>query len=117
LLRVVPVLRWLLSFVAALALVGQAAAAYAGAGIVGDTSCCCPVPTECKCHDHDGKPKPAPILKRCGGDEVKLVAPVVLLAIAPPAPVVCVTRRAVAVEHVASPLPDEPSIAIEKPPF
>jgi hypothetical protein len=82
---VVPVVRWLLTLVVALAVASSSAVSFASAGVVGDSQCCCPIKAKCKCHDHDKDPRSAPTLKRCNG-EGKLVLPVIATAIevAPP---------------------------------
>lgn len=74
-------LRWLLLIFTAISLVGSSLTSWAAAGVIGDASCCCPVKSKCKCHDHDGKPDSSPTLKKCGG-EAKLVAPVIVHAVA-----------------------------------
>jgi hypothetical protein len=81
----VPVLRWLIPLVAALALVGQSVAAWAAAGTFGAAHCCCPEPQRCKCHDH-GDPRNHAELRRCSG-EAERVAPAPLVAAPPPPPV------------------------------
>jgi hypothetical protein len=55
-------------------------------------------------------------MKRCHGG-AELVAPAMLLAIAPAVPIVSETRTVHVVEHVVMPLPEDRPIAIEKPPF
>ena len=115
-LRAVPVLRWLVPLVAALALVGQSLAAWAAAGTIGEAKCCCPRPKQCKCHDH-GDPKTDAELRRCTGD-AELVAPAPLVAappaIAEPACELAVTRRAPPPPPVLSERRAEPP---ETPPF
>lgn len=109
-------LRWLLPVVAALALMGQAVAAWAAAGVTGEAACCCPSPERCKCPDHDSAPRQAQ-LKRCDGAGEQ-VAPAVLAAVlpAPPAAWVApaVTRVAPAVPAA---FPEAVAAPPEKPPF
>jgi hypothetical protein len=107
-LRLVPVLRWLLPLVAALALVGQSLTAWAAAGSFGDPTCCCPQPKKCKCHDH-GDSKSDAELRRCTGG-AKLVAPAPLIAEPPAVPEVACE---VAVARVA--LPPPPALSTSRP--
>lgn len=112
----VVILRWLIPIVAALALTGQAVAAWAAAGVIGEAACCCPSPDRCKCHDHDGSSSQAE-LRRCAGD-AELVAPAPLAAVPPEAPAVA---REVAVPSAAPPAPPVLPVHLldppEKPPF
>lgn len=111
-----PLSRWLLPLVAVLALLGQAATAYAAAGIVGSLRCCCPDPAYCKC-DHDTKAPKSPVMKPCGSGQADVVPPAVQLAIEPTVEVAIVARPAQSVVHVVTQLPEDRPIEIEKPPF
>lgn len=115
---VVPsALRLLLPIVAALTLLAQPVVARAAAGLVGDTACCCPDPRTCDCHDHQGHGHDDQRMKRCGNDVVKLVAPVLLTALRPPAPPALVPpRRAIAPTFVPVALPERRPDRPEKPP-
>ncbi len=108
-------LRWLLPIVAAIALLGNAAAAFAAAGTFGHSKCCCPSPKVCKCHDHD-KPKHDEQLRRCSGDAVK-VTPVLQVTVIPE-PIETVALMAeVEIEHASTLVPDQFVTEPEKPPF
>lgn len=110
-------LRWLLPLIAAAAVLGGSVTTWAAAGLTGDAACCCPVKAKCKCHDHDEAPSPAPELNKCG-DVMKLVAPIVQIAI--PAVAVHPTaepRVADATLPAPLPLPDDRTIDVETPPF
>ncbi|MDQ3366693.1 MAG: hypothetical protein M3680_14810 [Myxococcota bacterium] len=112
-----PLLRWLLPLIAALALLSSTVAAWASAGIVGGDDCCCPVKTTCKCHDHDDRAPSAPELKRCG-ERVERVAPTLLVAIEPASPEIHVTeRRETAAPPALEPMPDDLPTPPEPPPF
>jgi hypothetical protein len=108
--------RWLLPLVAVVALLGNAATTWAGAGMVGDTQCCCPDPERCKCHDHDGEAAPTSELKRCSGD-VQIVAPIHLIAIAPSLVSIAAAPVATAVDVDPPPIADHVPEPPEKPPF
>ena len=109
-------LRWLLPIVTVLAVLGQAVAAYAAAGVIGEASCCCPSPAKCKCHDHDGKSS-SEQLQRCSG-EAKLVAPAPTIAVVPTADAPAAEPRVTALppRDPAPPLAELPR-APEPPPF
>lgn len=115
---VVPgVLRWLLSIVAAIALLGTSATSFAAAGFIGDSECCCPNPDTCKCHDHDKEPAPNPTMKRCGG-EAKQVAPASVVAtLVDPVEPVTTTVNVMEVEFATEPPPPDRSTRPEKPPL
>jgi hypothetical protein len=101
-----------------LVLLGSQVAAWAAAGVIGESECCCPVKAQCRCHDHDGdRPSSGPVLKKCGG-EAELVAPIVLAAVAPRPPELRpIARLLGALVHRLSPLPDTFAREPETPPF
>lgn len=109
--------RVLLPLLAVVALLMQAPLALASAGLVGDTSCCCPDPDKCECHDHDGRAQHDAEMKRCGGGPVKVVAPILLAAVPPPARPMLLPARAIAaaVDTVVV-LPEGRPERPEKPP-
>jgi hypothetical protein len=113
----IPVLTRLLPIVAALTLLGQPVAAYAGAGIIyGDMFCCCPDREHCKCRGEDG-PSPEQEMRRCV-DQAKLVAPVVLPMV--PAPRLAIEPEPRETERPALPLPPLPESRVvvpDVPPF
>lgn len=110
-------LRLLLPIVAALTLLAQPVTTWAGAGVVGDTACCCPDPHKCACHDRKDADRDGPQLKRCSTGAIELVAPVVLVALAPAAPPARVVPRArTALTWVPAALPERPADRPEKPP-
>jgi hypothetical protein len=109
-------LRWLLPIVAALALTGQAVAAWAAAGVTGEAACCCPSPERCKCPDHDGAPRQAE-LRRCDGAGAQ-VAPAVLAAVLPAPPAVAALPAVTRVAPVVfATFPEAAPPPPEKPPF
>lgn len=111
-----PVLRWLLPLVFAVALVGQAWAGWAAVGTFGESTCCCPTPEQCRCHDHD-EPHPDAQMKRCGGS-AQLVAPAAMVAVSPAAPAIFVEARvAIAPAPAPAELKDGLPIDPEIPPF
>jgi hypothetical protein len=109
-------LRWLLTVVAALAVLTGSVTAYAAAGLFGDSVCCCPDPDACKCHDHDVTPDDAPKLKRCSGD-AQLVTPHVSAAVVPEPALDVEQRTTIVLDYAESPPPDERYLDIESPPF
>lgn len=113
-LIIVPLLRWLLPLVAALALVGQAATTYAAAGVVGSLHCCCPDLAHCKC-SHEA-PK-TPTMKSCGQGDAKLVEPAVQVATTPVIALAIAVQTTSAVVHAPMFAPEDRPIEIEKPPF
>lgn len=114
---VVPLVRLLLPIIAAVALLVQPVTTWAAAGIERELKCCCPDPDKCECHDH-GKGPAAPSMRRCDTGQVKLVAPVVLTAVAPPASPAIIAARPMKAPVV---VPAEPveifALPPEKPPF
>lgn len=113
---VVPVLRWLLPLVAALALTGQAVVTFAAAGVDAVMLCCCPDPERCTCDDHDGDRDEGDHLTRCSvlGELTVPIVPVAALA----APVVATPPEVAAVAWPPPrPLPASRSIEVEPPPF
>jgi hypothetical protein len=111
------VLRWLLSLIAAMTLLGSAMTAWAAAGIQGDSTCCCPDQAKCKCLEDDGKPGEAPTLKRCGGQADWVdpgVVPAIPLAAAPRISDVAVALIATVDRE---PIPDSRTLEPETPPF
>lgn len=112
-----PVVRLLLPLCAVLALLAQPPMAWASSGIVGDTHCCCPDPATCECHDHEGDAHHDAKMKRCGSDPVKLVAPLLLVAVPAPArPALEPPRTIVAPAFVVPILPAGRPERPEKPP-
>lgn len=112
-----PLVRWLLPLVAALAFVGSSVTAWAAAGMIGESECCCPVKAKCKCHDHDKTPAPSAEIKRCNG-EAELVVPAIpagLLAVAFTVPVPTRIQAPRVVMRV--PIPDDRTLEPETPPF
>ena len=111
-----PVLRWLLPIIAAIAIGGSSVVAFAAAGMTGKSECCCPVKAKCKCHDHDD-PSSTPTMKRCGG-EGKLVAPMLAAAITPPAVEVRdAPRTSCRLAQLPEPIPEDRALEIATPPF
>ena len=81
-MTVVPVwLRRVVPLVVALAMIANAAAAWAAADVRGRSYCCCPDPKACPCNDH-GAPR-APELQRCGRDAIQAALPDVMPAVIP----------------------------------
>lgn len=112
----VPVVRWLLTIIAALAIAASSAVSFASSGVVGDSECCCPIKAKCKCHDHDRDPNSSPSLKQCSG-EGKLVSPVAATAIAAPPPELTdVPRTLCPPPRIPARVPEDRSIEIETPP-
>ena len=110
-------LRWLLTFIAAIAVLGSSVMSWAGAGVTGDASCCCPVKAKCKCHDHDKQQDGAPVLKQCNS-KGEFVAPVIAPAVPAAAPELIVARPRIAGSPLLCPsVPEDRSIEPETPPF
>lgn len=113
---VVPVVRWLLTLIVALAVASSSAVSFASAGVVGDSECCCPIKAKCKCHDHDKDPHSAPTLKRCNGAG-KLVLPVIATAIEVAPPELADAPRTRCPETLLpAPIPEDRTIEIVTPP-
>ncbi len=108
--------RWLLPIIAAFAVLLGSVTAYAGAGLVGETECCCPDPDACKCHEHDGDPHPDDLMKKCGG-EAERVAPEIVAAVLPVAPVTRVAATVAPAVRLPLPVPESRHVEIETPPF
>lgn len=110
-------LRWLLPIIAAIAVLGSSVMSWAGAGVIGDASCCCPVKAKCKCHDHDKDPGGPPTLKQCKS-EGKLVAPVTVPAVAAvPLELFVARPRITILPSEPSSVPEDRTIELETPPF
>ena len=110
------VLRWLLSLLAVLTLLGASVNAWATAGFHGEPDCCCPVKSECECHDHDAEPDDSTKLNRCGG-EATFAAPAVVPALVPDMPVlVADIETMIEIEQVVR-SPDEWFATPDKPPI
>lgn len=108
-------LRWLLPIVAAVALLGNAALAFAAAGTFGHSKCCCPNPKTCKCHDHD-QPKQDDQMRRCAGDAVK-ASPSLPSVVIPPVLESVVVLAEQEIEYVTILASDQYVSEPEKPPF
>jgi hypothetical protein len=111
----VPFVRWLVSLVTVLTLLGQPLGAFASAGEKTDIRCCCPDPDTCACHDHDGDSDAT--MKRCAGAEHQILPLVVVATIAVALDVTDVPRADRTVEYRELPIPDSPTSEPETPPF
>jgi len=114
----VPLVRLLVPLIAAVVLLVQPVATWAGAGVQRALACCCPDPHTCPCHDHDGQDAGNPTMRRCGTGSVELVAPLLLDVDLPPAAPRIAVRSAVVVAATVAIEPiDAPMPAPEPPPF
>jgi hypothetical protein len=111
----VPFVRWLVSLLAVLTLLGQPLGAFASAGEKTDIRCCCPDPDTCACHDHDGSDSET--MKRCAGAEHQVLPVLAVATLAIALEVIDVPRAARAVEPRDVPIPDSPTSEPETPPF